>query len=219
MPAFPGNRAQPNQRKTEMISTDTILTVTQAAERRRSIRAFKQEPIPREDLERILDVVRLAPSAFNIQPWRFIAVETLELKEKLAVAAYNQRQVTSAPTVLVLYTDMADALNRVDELIHPNMDAAATRQSILGYFGPQSSDEQESWAAAQGNIALGYLLLAVESHGYQSSPMAGFDPEQVKKILQLPSHVRVPALIAIGKGTEEGFEHHRHSVNRISRFV
>ena len=74
-----------------MIATASILSVTEAAERRRSIRAFEPDPIPREDLTQILDVVRLAPSAFNIQPWRFIAVETPELKARLAAAAFNQR--------------------------------------------------------------------------------------------------------------------------------
>lgn len=205
-----------------MIAATDLLTVTEAARNRRSIRAFEPEAIPHDDLNQILDVVRLAPSAFNIQPWRFIAVETPELKQQLAAAAYNQRQIASAPAVIVLYTDMADSLKRVDELLHPGMDdaqKASVRDTILGHFGKMSSEDQENWAASTGNIALGYLLLAIESHGYQSSPMAGFDPEQVKKLLGLPQNVRVPALIAIGKGAEDGFEHHRHSVNRISRFV
>ena len=205
-----------------MITATSLLSVTEAAERRRSIRAFEPDPIPREDLHQILDVVRLAPSAFNIQPWRFVTVESPALKAELAKAAFNQRQVTSAPAVLVLYTDMADALQRVDELLHPGMDdsqKAAARTSILNNFGAMTPDEQETWAASQGNIALGYLLLAIESHGYQSSPMAGFDPEKVKALLGLPANVRIPAIIAVGKGTEDGFEHHRHPLNRISSFV
>lgn len=205
-----------------MIAATSILSVTEAAERRRSIRAFEPEPIARETLNQILDVVRLAPSAFNIQPWRFVAVESPELKAELAAAAYNQRQVHSAPTVLVLYTDMADALDRVDELLHPGMDdtqKASVRATILENFGSMTPEAQETWAASQGNIALGYLLLAIESHGYQSSPMLGFDPERVKTLLGLPANVRIPAIIALGKGTEDGFEHHRHSVNRISSFV
>lgn len=205
-----------------MIATTSLLTVTEAAERRRSIRSFEPDAIPREDLHKILDVVRLAPSAFNIQPWRFIAVESPELKAELAAAAFNQRQVHSAPTVLVLYTDMAESLAKVDELLHPGMDdaqKAAARATILKNFGAMTSEAQETWAASQGNIALGYLLLAIESHGYQSSPMLGFDPAKVKAILGLPENVRVPAIIALGKGTEEGFVHHRHSLNRISTFL
>ncbi len=200
--------------------TVDLLSVREAAEQRRSIRAFEPEPIPRADLEAILDVVRRAPSAFNAQPWRFVVVETPEVKARLAAAARNQRQVLSAPAVIVLYTDMEDVLAHVDEILHPGMDAAkraSARESILRVFGGQSVAEREAWAAGQGHIALGYLLLAAEAHGYQTSPMAGFDPAAVKELLGLPETARVPALVAIGRGTEEGFPHHRHPLERVVR--
>jgi nitroreductase len=198
----------------------TLLDVREAAERRRSIRAFEQQPIPTEDLEAILETVRLAPSAFNVQPWRFVVVETPELKTRLADAAYNQRQVHSAPAVLVLYTDMQDALATLDETVHPGIAGekrAATVAHVRGIFSQQSPAEQEAWAAGQGYIALGYLLLAAEAQGYQTSPMTGFDAERVKAVLGLPAHVKVPALVAIGRGAEEGFAHHRHPLSRIVR--
>jgi nitroreductase len=201
-------------------STSTLLDVREAAARRRSVRAFEPEPIPAGDLEAILDVVRLAPSAFNVQPWRFVVVETPELKTRLAEAAFNQRQVHSAPAVIALYTDMQDAMATLDEVVHPGMpeaQRAATAAHIRGIFGKQSPDDQESWAAGQGYIALGYLLLAAEAHGYQTSPMTGFDAARVREVLGLPDHVRIPALVAIGRGTEEGFSHHRHPLGRIVR--
>ena len=201
-------------------SATNLLDVRAAAAHRRSVRAFEQSPIPAADLAAILDVVRLAPSAFNVQPWRFVVVETPELKARLAAAAYNQRQVTSAPAVIVLYTDMQDALATLDEVVHPGLDdagRAGTLRSVRGIFGKQTEAEQEAWAAGQGYIALGYLLLAAESHGYQTSPMAGFDAEAVKTLLGLPAHVRIPALVAIGHGTEQGFTHHRHALDRIVR--
>lgn len=197
-----------------------ILSVRDAAEQRRSIRVYEPGPIPREDLEEILDVARLAPSAFNVQPWRFVAVETPEVKAKLAAAAYNQPQVAAAPVVIVLYTDVADALEHVDELLHPGMDAATrakTRQTILGSFAPKSAAEREAWGAEQGNIALGYLLLAAEAHGYHTSPMLGFDPAAAKELLGLPEHVRIPALVAMGRGTGAGFPQHRHPLERVVR--
>ncbi|CAA9343030.1 MAG: hypothetical protein AVDCRST_MAG89-2716, partial [uncultured Gemmatimonadetes bacterium] len=94
---------------------------------------------------------------------------------------------------------------------------ATTRQTILRSFQGQSAEQREAWGAAQAHIALGYLLLAAEAHGYQTSPMAGFDAEAVKRLLNLPENTRVPALVAIGRGTEEGFPHHRHALARIAR--
>lgn len=200
--------------------TTALLDVREAAARRRSVRAYDPAPIPAADLEAILDVVRLAPSAFNLQPWRFVVVQTPEVKARLAAAPYNQRQVLSAPAVIVLYTDMRDTLATLDEVVHPGLDAKGretTLATVRGIFGKQSEAEQEAWAANQGHIALGYLLLAAESHGYQTSPMAGFEPEAVKALLGLPAHVRIPALVAIGRGAEEGYAHHRHALERIVR--
>ena len=201
-------------------NTGTLLDVREAATRRRSIRTFAASSITTEDIATILDTVRLAPSAFNVQPWRFVVVESPDVKDKLAEAAFNQRQVSSAPAVIVLYTDMQDALEHIEDVVHPNYDEAAatkTAATVRGIFAKKSEAEREQWGAEQGNIALGYLLLIAEAHGYQTSPMAGFDAEKVKQLLGLPSHVRVPALVAIGRGVEEGFPHHRHELNRIVR--
>lgn len=203
-----------------MMYTTDLLTVREAAEQRRSIREYAPEPIAAEDLREILRVTSLAPCAFNLQPWRFVVVETPETREALACAAYNQRQVRSAPAVIVLYTDMKDTLEHVDEVLHPGMDAvrrASAREGVLRPFAAKTEAEREAWGAEQGNIALGYMLLAAEAHGYQTSPMAGFDADEVKRVLGLPAHVRIPAIVAIGRGAEEGFPHHRHSLERIAR--
>ena len=195
-----------------------ILTVPEAAAARRSIRSFRQEPIPREDLERILDVVRRAPSAFNAQPWRFVVVSDPALKATLGEAASGQRQVTAAPAVIVLYTDMRDVLAGVEDVVHPGVPAdrrAATADGFRRLWTGKPDAEREQWGAGQGYIALGYLLLAAASFGYGTSPMLGFDPNKVKQALGLPAHVAVPAMVAIGRPDEEGFTHHRHPLDRI----
>ena len=194
------------------------LDVAQAAAARRSVRVYKQEPIPREDLERIFETVRLAPSAYNVQPWRFVVATDPELKQKLAAAAYGQKQVAGAPAVIVLYTDMKDVLEHVDEIMHPGIPAdkrAEGAASFSASWASKSDAEREQWGAGQGYIALGYLLLAASSLGYATSPMLGFDPAKVKEVLGLPAHVMIPAIIAIGRGDEEGFTHHRHTLDRI----
>src|SRR6476469_1942579 len=181
------------------------LDVAAAAAARRSVRAYKQEEVAREDLERIFEVVRLAPSAYKVQP-------------RLGVAAFGQKQVAGAPAVIVLYTDMKDALENVDEIMHPGIPAdkrAAGAASFRESWAAKSDAEREQWGAGQGYIALGYLLLAASSLGYATSPVLGFDPAKVKDALGLPAHVLIPALVSIGRGDEEGFSHHRHPLERI----
>lgn len=194
------------------------LDVAQAAAARRSVRVYKQEPVPREDLDRIFETVRLAPSAFNVQPWRFVVASDPDLKARLGAAAYGQKQVTGAPAVIVLYTDMKDVLETLDDVIHPGVPAdqrATAAAGVRARWSDKTDAEREQWGAGQGYIALGYLLLAASSLGYATSPMLGFDAAKVKEVLGLPSHVAIPALVAIGRGDEEGFSHHRHAVERL----
>jgi nitroreductase len=198
------------------------LTVPQAAAHRHSIRAYTPDPIPAADLEAILTATSFAPSAFNLQPWRFVVVQDSATKALLASAAYKQKQVTAAPAVIVLYTDMTDTLATLDELVRPGTSpdkAEGFLKLIRGIYEPQTVEQRETWGYAQGHIALGYLLLAAEAHGYSTSPMAGFEPDKVKELLGLPAHVRIPALIAIGRGAEEGAPHHRHSLKRLVHFA
>lgn len=203
-------------------TTSEVLTVTAAAEARRSIRKYEPTAIPRAHLDEILRVTGLAPSPWNLQPWRFVVVEDPAMKAQLQAAAYGQGQVGAAPAVIVMYSDMTDALDTVEQTIHPGMrgpqgDKAAA--DIRATFAGFSDADRAAWGNAESNIALGYLLLTAQAYGYSTSPMLGFSPDKVKELLGLPADSRIPALIAIGIGAEEGFPHHRHSVERVARFV
>ena len=205
-----------------MYAETTWASVAEAAESRRSIRKFRNEPIPADDLRELLRLVGRAPSAFNVQPWRFVVVTDPAVKQRLREAAYGQAQVTSAPAVIVLYSDMRDALATIDEAIHPDVQGEKREQqkrSLLASFAKRNDAEREAWGAQQSNIALGYLMLLARGMGLDTSPMAGFKPDEVKAILGLPAHVQIPAMVAIGVADEEGFRSHRHEVDRIARFV
>jgi nitroreductase len=199
-----------------------ILSVPAAAEARRSIRAYKRVPVPDEDLREIVRLTGLAPSAFNVQPWRFVVVTDPAMRAELARAANNQRQVSSAPAVIVMYSDMRDAIDNAEEIVHPGVpdDRRAQAAAMLRNTWKDRSDaDREAWGAGQSYIALGYLLLAATAFGYGTSPMLGFDAAEVKRVLNLPAHVAIPAIVAVGIADEEGFPHHRHPVDRIARFM
>ena len=61
-------------------------------------------------------------------------------------------------------------------------------------------------------------MLAARGKGYDTVPVLGFNPEKVKEILGLPQHVQFAGMLPIGKRAEEGFPHHRHNVERITKF-
>lgn len=198
------------------------LSVPDAIQARHAVRAYTDEPVPDADVDRILTLTGLAPSAFNAQPWRFVVVRDADTRLRLKEAANGQVQVGAAPVLLVLYTDMADVLDHVDEVIHPDLPEARRAGTIATFarvFGGKTVAEREAWAAEQTYIALGFLLLAAQSLGYATSPMAGFDPAKVKAVLGLPEHARVPAMVAMGRPAEPGFRSHRHPIARITRRV
>ena len=154
-------------------------TVTEAAETRRSIRKYEPTAIPREHLLEILRVTSLAPSPWTVQPWRFVIVEDAETKAKLQEAAYGQAQIGSAPAAIVLYSDMTDAIDTIEETVHPGMRGPAGDKAaadIRATFGRMSESDRAAWGYAESNIALGYLLLAARAHGYSTSPMLGLIP-------------------------------------------
>ena len=198
-------------------------TVDQAACTRRSVRDFSPEPVDLRDVARILELGAMAPSAWNLQPWRFVVVTDPSTKQALQGAAFGQKQVGQAPVVVAIYCDMVAALGRVDEALHPSMAPeakAAYKANIEGAFAAMSPEERDRWGKAQGNIALGYLLLLFEGHGYGTSPMLGFNPAAVRQILGLPDHAEIPALLAVGKpASAHPGPPHRFPFEQLARFV
>jgi nitroreductase len=81
------------------------MNVLEAIRARRSVRKYKQESIPNEKLESILEAARLAPSASNRQPWRFVVVQDEDRKEALAEAANNQTFLKDAAVIVAAVGD------------------------------------------------------------------------------------------------------------------
>ncbi|SEM54114.1 Nitroreductase [Mesobacillus persicus] len=202
-------------------TTQKVLSVKDAIESRHSIRRFVQEPLPKEDLNQIFELVRLAPSAWNLQPWRFHVVTDSDLKEKLQEAAYGQQQVTSAPAVILAISDMEDVLANLTETVHPGLPDDRKQQEVANLssiFGGMSVEERAQWGLTQTNIALGFLLLAIEGLGYSSVPMLGFDQEKVKELLDLPEHIKFASMVPFGRADAEGYEHHRLALDKTVTF-
>lgn len=197
-------------------------TLQQVAGHRRSIRRYRPDTISEQDLLELLRIGSRAPSPWNLQPWRFVVVRSTEAKRQLREAAFGQPQVEAASAVIVLYSDMVDALARVDEVQHPEWPLerrTKTRDSIVEHFANLTPERRDQWGRNVAYTALGYLLLAAEAFGFGTSPMLGFDPAKVKAQLQLPAHAEVAALVALGYPDEPGLDPYRLPVEDITRFV
>ncbi len=182
-------------------------TLSQAIHERRATPSFDGTPIPTEDLRQILDAGLHAPSGHNMQPWRFVVVQTAEQKKKLRAASFNQGKVEEASAVIVACGD-ADGWRRDLDLMleqgrrggMPESYAAQAQNSVPNYLSSFSSGQMQTWLTKQVTLAFTHMMLMAEVMGYDTAPMEGFEQEKVHEALRLPLSYWVVALLAIGHG-------------------
>src|SRR6202000_819834 len=180
-------------------------TLSEAIKGRRATPSFDGTPIPGEDLRQILNAGLHAPSGYNMQPWRFIVVQSPEQKKRLRAASYNQGKVEEASAVIVACGD-ADGWRRDLDLMleqgreggMPGSYAAQAPSSGPNYMSSFSSGQMQSWLNKQVMLAFTHMLLMAEVMGYDTAPMEGFEQDKVHEVLRLPLSYWVVALLAIG---------------------
>jgi nitroreductase len=187
------------------MASNTLKSLSDAIKERRATPSFDGAPIPAEDLETILKAGLSAPSGYNMQPWRFIVVQSRDQKRKLRAASYNQAKVEEASAVIVACGD-ADGWRRdLDEMLDmgraggmPESYAAQAQSSVPEYLSSFSSDQMKAWLNKQVMLAFTHMLLMAEVLGYDTAPMEGFEQERVHEVLRLPMSYWVVALLAVG---------------------
>lgn len=183
---------------------------------------FENEPISDEDLGIIVEAGRLAPSGYNLQPWRFILVREKDQKKKLQKAVMNQSKVAEASAVIVACGD-PDAWRNgdLDEMLHiakesghaDSKEVKSTKEKVQNFLGGPPGEEGglnpdiALWLNRHVMIAFTHMMLMAETIGYDTAPMEGFYEDEVKSVLNIPDNVRVVAVLAIGrlKGEDKPF--------------
>ena len=188
------------------------VNLTEAIGGRRAARSFASDPIPSVILQEILRLGVQAPSGFNLQPWRFVLLRSLESKQKLKACAFDQRQVEEAPVVLICCGDRrvneSDYIESVIELgkKHEAMNDAYAdfiRSSIPSLFENRPSFESlEAWTNRHTMLAVATMMIVARSYGVDSCPMEGFVAHQVKEAFKIPEEVDVCCILALGYAKE-----------------
>jgi len=146
----------------------------------------------------------LAPTAWNIQNWRFVLVRDAELRRQIRAAAWDQAQVTDASLLVVLTADLK-AWRKEPGRYWRNA-AAEVRDWLVGamtqfYEGRDWLQRDE--AMRSSGLAAMTLMLAAQEMGYQSGPMDGFDFDAVARLINLPQDHVLAMFVVIGKGVRE----------------
>ncbi len=172
---------------------------------RRSTPSFDGEPISSEDLRTILQAGTNAPSGYNMQPWRFIVVQSPEQKRRLRAASYNQGKVEEASLVIVACGDTDGWRRDLDDMIQrgleggmPESYASQARSSVPAFLSSFSREQMQGWLNKHVMLAFTHMMLMAEVLGYDTAPMEGFEQEKVHEVLRLPLSYWVVALLAVG---------------------
>ena len=175
---------------------------------RYATKKFDGRTIPDEKVDELLELVRFAPSALNLQPWKIKIVTDKKTKEALHLASNNQEQITTCSHLLVFCAD-ADydsLIKRLGELMKKNHVPEEVTKMITGmaagFVARMSPEQQKAWSQAQTYLALGNALNGAKSLGFDSCPMGGFDPVAYSRILKIPEHLTPVMLCPIGHAAD-----------------
>lgn len=183
------------------------MDVFDAINQRRAIKHYDPDHRMTDDeVRRLLGAAMQAPTAFNIQHWRFVVVSDPELRRQIRAVAWDQAQVTDASLLIVMCADMKaweknpagywrDAPQPVQDFLVP-----AIRQYYEGREQVQRDECMRSCGLAGQTI-----MLAAKAMGYDSCPMDGFDFDAVAKLIRLPEDHVISFMIAVGRKTQDAW--------------
>jgi nitroreductase len=142
----------------------------------------KSKKISDDDLNILIESLRLTPSSFGLQPWKFVLVKNIDLREKIKDASYGQIQMTDASDLIVL---CAKETLTEDDVVKITGNNEGYKNMIMGSIKNKSNDEILNWNAKQVYLALGFLLETAAIMNIDACPMEGFDNKKVDEILGL----------------------------------
>ncbi|MGD1849553.1 MAG: nitroreductase family protein [Cyanophyceae cyanobacterium] len=175
---------------------------------RRSVKHYDPEhKMTEAEIEQLLSLAVLSPTAFNIQNWRFVVVADPQLRQKIREVSWDQAQVTEASLLLVLCADNS-AWSREPERYWK--DAPEAVQNILvpaikNYYDGNSAVQQDEAMRSCG-MAAQTIMLAAKAMGYDSCPMDGFDFEAVGKLINLPEDHSIAMFVVGGKPVKPAWD-------------
>lgn len=146
------------------------MAILEVIRNRYSVRAYQPKPVEEQKLHNVLEAARLAPSARNVQEWRFVVVRDAATRARLATAANNQHFVGTAPVVIACCGTNTDYVMRGGQTAYP-IDLA---------------------------IAIDHMTLQAVAEGLGTCWIGSFYEDQVRDILGIPADARVVELLTLG---------------------
>lgn len=179
--------------------------------------------VSKEDLENIVEVFRLTPSSFGLQPWKLFVVENKEIKQKIMEKSWNQKQVWENSYLLVFAKKSEINEDLVEKYISKTVEVNWIeksnldwyKQMILSFVENTSKEELDTWAREQVFLVLGNVMAYLSEKNIDSCAIWGFSKDAVNEILNLKEKgFESVVLLPIGYRSEND----KHASRKKSRF-
>lgn len=186
---------------------NSSLAVSQAIENRRSIKHYDiHHKMSQAEIDQLLSMAMLSPTAFNIQNWRFVVVTDPVLRQQIRAVSWNQAQVEEASILIVLTADLKAWEKQPERYWQhaPQAVADILVPAIGNYYKDNAQVERDEAMRSCGMAAMA-IMLAAKEMGYDTCPMDGFDFDAVAKLLNLPADHIPTMFVTVGKGIQEAW--------------
>lgn len=203
------------------------ISSTQIIDERRTTNLFDATRTLRDD--QIRDLVAratTAPTSFNLQNWRFIAVRTPEDKARLRKISWDQAKVTDAAVTFIVVGQLADYTTLPDRLAPLVSDGIMPPEMVAGWEGAAKSlyheqpQRQRDEAVRTATFGATTLIYAAQAAGLGSAPMIGFDAEAVASEFKLAADEVPVMLLAVGYAMPENWPRKpRRPLSEVLQFV
>ena len=173
------------------------------AQKRYATKAYRNEKISEAKIKELAEILRLAPSSVNSQPWKFAIIGDEALKADLAGHSFfNEQKIKEASHLVVFF-----AKDNVAEF-EENFKKVAPQPILEFYVGMKADDEKnaKTWFQKQVYISLGFFLAACGAEGIDATPMEGIDTAYYSEKLQVEGYKAVLA-VTIGYHSEADSNH------------
>jgi len=162
-----------------------------------------------EDIRPILEDVKLAPSAFNLQHADYIVVLDEEKKEKVRDAAYGQYKVHSASAVILVLGDKEAYKNTAtlnQGMVDLGIINACELENIVNentkFYEERGAEFMKEEAIRNASLSAMLFMLAAKNRGWDTCPMIGFDQQQMRALFNVSETHEIALMITIGKEKE-----------------
>ncbi|MCE7999089.1 MAG: NAD(P)H-dependent oxidoreductase [Rhodobiaceae bacterium] len=164
------------------------------------------KPVPQEKVDAIVEAVRMTPTSSGTQPFELLVVTNPDVLGEIRKVAHDQSPITDGSHLLVFAAWDNYTEERIDAVTQHMTEARGEIPMLNAYYDnlkamylPRDAEVNYAHAARQAYIALGFALIAAAEQEVDSTPMEGFDPAEVDKILGLKERgLRSVVLLPLG---------------------